>query len=162
MIDEKLINEHISKQTLYKLEEVIQSQKEKYDSDKYYFDEIEALKLYKFLSKLTLDKGKKGSKVNLLRFQFEVLTSILCVKDRETGFRRFKEAHLNIGRKNGKGSLVAWIIIYLYFTDSTYGAEYIIVANDIKQASNLFNTIHLTIRNNKTLRKYVKITESKT
>jgi len=161
MISEKLINEHISKQTLYKLEEVIQSQKEKYDSDKYYFDEIEALKLYKFLSKLTLDKGKKGSKVNLLRFQFEVLTSILCVKDRETGFRRFKEAHLNIGRKNGKGSLVAWIIIYLYFTDNTYGAEYIIVANDIKQASNLFNTIHLTIRNNKTLRKYVKITESK-
>jgi phage terminase large subunit-like protein len=161
MIDEKLINEHISKQTMYKLEEVIQSQKEKYDSDKYYFDEIEALKLYKFLSKLTLDKGKKGSKVNLLRFQFEVLTSILCVKDRETGFRRFKEAHLNIGRKNGKGSLVAWIIIYLYFTDNTYGAEYIIVANDIKQASNLFNTIHLTIRNNKTLRKYVKITESK-
>lgn len=161
MIDEKLINEHISKQTQYKLEEVIQAQKEKYDSDKYYFDEIEALKLYKFLSKLTLDKGKKGSKVKLLRFQFEVLTSILCVKNRETGFRRFKEAHLNIGRKNGKGSLVAWIIIYLYFTDNTYGAEYIIVANDIKQASNLFNTIHLTIRNNKTLRKYVKITESK-
>lgn len=161
MISEKLINEHISKQTMYKLEEVIQSQKEKYDSDKYYFDEIEALKLYKFLSKLTLDKGKKGSKVKLLRFQFEVLTSILCVKDRETGFRRFKEAHLNIGRKNGKGSLVSWVIIYLYFTDNTYGAEYIIVANDIKQASNLFNTIHLTIRNNKTLRKYVKITESK-
>lgn len=40
MIDEKLINEHISKQTQYKLEEVIQAQKEKYDSDKYYFDEI--------------------------------------------------------------------------------------------------------------------------
>jgi phage terminase large subunit-like protein len=83
------------------------------------------------------------------------------VKSRETGFRRFKEAHLNIGRKNGKGSLVAWIIIYLYFTEDVYGAEYIIVANDIKQATNLFNTIFQTIKGNRTLRKYVKITESK-
>lgn len=155
------IDKNINIQNNYLLEKVILEQKEKYDDDIYYFDENEALKLYKFLSKLTLDKGKKGQKVKLLKFQFEILTSILCVKNRKTGFRRFKEAHLNIGRKNGKGSLVAWIIIYLYYTDSTYGAEYIIVANDIKQATNLFNTIKLTITNNATLKKYVKITDSK-
>ena len=163
--DEIKIKEHLDKKILiqkeYILDKVITNQKEKYDDEKYFFDENEARKIFKFLSKLTLDKGKKGSKVKLLRFQFEILTSILCVKNRETGFRRFKEAHLNIGRKNGKGSLVAWIIIYLYFTQDTYGAEYIIVANDIKQATNLFNTIKLTINNNKTLRKYVKITDSK-
>ncbi|MBO3322909.1 terminase large subunit [Clostridium perfringens] len=163
--DEIKIKEHLNKKILiqkeYILDKVITNQKEKYDDEKYFFDENEARKIFKFLSKLTLDKGKKGSKVKLLRFQFEILTSILCVKNRETGFRRFKEAHLNIGRKNGKGSLVAWIIIYLYFTQDTYGAEYIIVANDIKQATNLFNTIKLTINNNKTLRKYVKITDSK-
>ncbi|MDK0850790.1 terminase large subunit [Clostridium perfringens] len=163
--DEIKIKEHLNKKILiqkeYILDKVIDQQKEKYDNEKYFFDENEARKIFKFLSKLTLDKGKKGSKVKLLRFQFEILTSILCVKNRETGFRRFKEAHLNIGRKNGKGSLVAWIIIYLYFTQDTYGAEYIIVANDIKQATNLFNTIKLTINNNKTLRKYVKITDSK-
>ncbi|MBI6052343.1 terminase large subunit [Clostridium perfringens] len=163
--DEIKIKEHLNKKILiqkeYILDKVINQQKEKYDNEKYFFDENEARKIFKFLSKLTLDKGKKGSKVKLLRFQFEILTSILCVKNRETGFRRFKEAHLNIGRKNGKGSLVAWIIIYLYFTQDTYGAEYIIVANDIKQATNLFNTIKLTINNNKTLRKYVKITDSK-
>lgn len=155
------IEENINTQKNYILEKIILKQKEKYDNEDYYFDEEEALKLFKFLSKLTLDKGKKGQKVKLLKFQFEILTSILCVKNRETGFRKFKEAHLNIGRKNGKGSLVAWIIIYLYYTDQTYGAEYIIVANDIKQATNLFNTIQLTINNNKTLKKYVKITESK-
>lgn len=161
----KEITEYIDKnvciQKNYILEKVISKQKEKYNDENYYFDEKEALKIFKFLSKLTLDKGKKGQKVKLLRFQFEILTSILCVKNRKTDLRRFKEAHLNIGRKNGKGSLVAWIIIYLYFTQDTYGAEYIIVANDIKQATNLFNTIKLTINNNKTLKKYVKITESK-
>ncbi|HAT4225067.1 terminase large subunit [Clostridium perfringens] len=145
----------------YAFDFVIEKQKEKYDDEIFFFDVDEANKLFKFLSKLTLDKGKKGQKIKLLKFQFEILTSILCVKNRETGFRRFKEAHLNIGRKNGKGSLVAWIIIYLYFTQDTYGAEYIIVANDIKQATNLFNTIKLTINNNRTLRKYVKITNSK-
>ncbi|ELC8344096.1 terminase large subunit [Clostridium perfringens] len=148
-------------QKKYAFDFVIEKQKEKYDDEIFFFDVDEANKLFKFLSKLTLDKGKKGQKIKLLKFQFEILTSILCVKNRETGFRRFKEAHLNIGRKNGKGSLVAWIIIYLYFTQDTYGAEYIIVANDIKQATNLFNTIKLTINNNRTLRKYVKITNSK-
>lgn len=158
---ESVVKEHADKQVNYALENAIKEQQEKYDNDKYYFDVEEAYKVFKFMQKLTLDKGKKGAKVKLLKFQFKILTSILCVKSRETGFRRFKEAHLNIGRKNGKGSIVAWIIIYLYFTDDTFGAEYIIVANDIKQATNLFNTINMTIRNNKTLRKYVKITESK-
>lgn len=158
---ESVVKEHADKQVNYALENAIKEQQEKYDNDKYYFDVEEAYKVFKFMQKLTLDKGKKGAKVKLLKLQFKILTSILCVKSRETGFRRFKEAHLNIGRKNGKGSIVAWIIIYLYFTDDTFGAEYIIVANDIKQATNLFNTINMTIRNNKTLRKYVKITESK-
>lgn len=157
----KIIADHVEFETNYKVEDIISEQKSKYDDDEFYFDENEARKVYKFLSKLTLDKGKRGSKIKLLRFQYKLLTSILCVKEKETGFRRFKEAHFNIGRKNGKGSLVAWIIIYLFFTEDVYGAEYIIVANDIKQATNLFNTIYLTIRNNKTLRKYVKITESK-
>ena len=157
----KLTTSHIEEQLNYKLDKVIEEQKAKWENDKYYFDVEEAYKLYNFLSKLILDKGKKGQKIKLLKFQFKILTGILCVRCRDTGFRRFKEAHLNIGRKNGKGSLVAWIIIYLYFTDSTFGAEYIIVANDIKQATNLFNTIMITIKANKTLKKYCKITESK-
>lgn len=160
-LDLKLIEENIEYQTNYKLEEAIKSQQEKYDNEKYYFDVDEAYKVYKFISKLTLDKGKKGQKVKLLRFQFNILTSILCVKNRDTGFRRFKEAHLNIGRKNGKGSLVNWIMVYLFFTEPVYGAEYIIVANTRDQATNLYNSILITIKNNSTLRKYVKITESK-
>lgn len=157
----EMLKVHVDEQLNYKLEKAIQEQKAKYDNDKYFFDEDEARKLFKFLSKLTLDKGKKGQKIKLLKFQFIILSSLLCVKHRDTGFRRFKEAHLNIGRKNGKGSLVAWVIIYLFFTSTEYGAEYILIANDLKQATNLFNTIMITINANKTLKKYCKITESK-
>lgn len=160
-LDLSLVEKNIEYQANYKLEEAIKLQQKKYDNDKYFFDGDEANKVYKFISKLTLDKGKRGQKVKLLRFQFNILTSILCVKNRETGFRRFKEAHLNIGRKNGKGSLVNWIMVYLFFTEPVYGAEYIIVANTRDQATNLFNSILITIKSNKTLKKYVKITESK-
>ena len=159
--DLEIINNNINYQKNYKLDAVLKDLQKKYDDEKYYFDVKEAKKVYKFISKLTLDKGKKGQKVKLLRFQFEIITSILCVKNKETGFRRFKEGHFNISRKNGKGSLIAWIMIYLFFTEKVFGAEYIIVANTREQASNLYNTILVTIKNNECLRQHVKITESK-
>lgn len=161
MMDLKVIEKNKKYQTVYKLEDAILEQQKKYDNDKYFFDVEEAHKLFNFISMLTLDKGKKGQKVKLLRFQFNILSGILCVKSRETGLRKVKECHLNIGRKNGKGSIVAWIIIYLFFTEEVYGAEYIIVANTREQATNLYNSILVIINNNRVLKRHVKITESK-
>ncbi|OLS02890.1 terminase large subunit [Tissierella creatinophila] len=158
---EDLKNKHIREQTQYDLDELIEELKVKWESDKYYYDEEEARKFYTFITKLELDKGVKGQKIQPLRFQFIHTSEILCVKDKENNRRRYREALLDISRKNGKGSLVSWIAVYLYFTDPTFGAEYIIVANDIKQATNLFKTMQLMINNNSTLRKHVKITESK-
>lgn len=151
---------HIEEQTDYNLDELIEELKKKWNGPQYYYDEDEARKFYKFITKLHLDKGKKGQKIKPLKFQFEITSEILCVKSKETGFRKHREALLDIPRKNGKGSLVSWIAVYLYFTDPTFGAEYIIIANDIKQATNLFNTMQLMIKGNRTLKKNVKITES--
>ncbi|RXI57252.1 terminase large subunit [Clostridium tetani] len=156
----KLIEEHIKEQIEYNLDELIGELKKKWDTDKTYYDVEEARNFYKFISKLNLDKGKKGQKIKPLKFQFIHTSEILCVKNKETKLRQHREALLDISRKNGKGSLVSWIAVYLYFTDPTFGAEYIIVANDKKQAGNLFNTIQLMIKTNKTLSKHVKITES--
>ncbi|NBI05772.1 terminase TerL endonuclease subunit [Senegalia massiliensis] len=155
-----LKEKHVKEQTEYNLDDLIEELKIKWDYDNFYYDEEEARKFYKFITKLQLDKGVKGQKIKPLKFQFIHTSEILCVKDKNTGFRKHREALLDISRKNGKGSLVSWIAVYLYFTDPTYGAEYIIVANDIKQATNLFNTMNLMIKGNKTLKKNVKITES--
>ncbi len=151
---------HVIEQTQYNLDELIKELKIKWESEKYFYDEEEARKFYKFITKLELDKGKKGQKIQPLKFQFIHTSEILCVKSKETKLRKHREALLDIPRKNGKGSLVSWIGVYLYFTDPTFGAEYIIVANDKKQATNLFNTMKLMIENNSTLKKHVKITES--
>lgn len=156
-----LIQKNVEYQKNYDINEVIQELKEKWNTEEYYYDEEDALNFYKFVSKLQLDKGKKGQKINLLRFQFITCTEILCVRNKVTNLKKHKECLLDIARKNSKGTIVAVIITYLFFTDSTFGAEYIIVANDKSQATNLFNTIQLMIKNNNVLRKYVKITESR-
>lgn len=155
-----LIEQNVREQTEYNLDELIKELQQKWDDDEYYYDDVEALKFYNFANRLQLDKGKKGQTISLLKFQFETLTEILCVKVRKTNLRKHKECLLDIARKNSKGTITALIIIYMYFTDATFGAEYIIVANDVKQAKNLFNTISLMIKTNKTLKKYVKITDS--
>ncbi|WP_414632247.1 terminase large subunit [Clostridium sp. UBA1652] len=160
MILEDYKLKHIEEQTNYSLDDLIEELKNKWNSDKFFYDEEEARRFYKFISKLELDKGKKGQKIKPLKFQFIITSELLCVKNKDTKLRKHREALLDISRKNGKGSLVSWIAVYLYFTDPAYGAQYIIVANDKKQATNLFDTIQLMIKNNKTLKKHVKITES--
>lgn len=151
---------YIEEQINYDLDKLIEELKLKWNTDNFYYDEEEARKFYRFITQLHLDKGVKGAKIKPLKFQFVITSEILCVKSKGLNLRKHREALLDIPRKNGKGSLVSWIAVYLYFTDPTFGAEYIIVANDKKQAMNLFNTIQLMIKGNKTLRKNVKITES--
>lgn len=160
--DEELeyIDNYALSQREWNLDTEIKNQCSKWDDDTYYFDESECRKFVLFVSKLQLDKGKKGQFISLLKFQFEILTDILCVKNRETNFRRFTKCFLDIGRKNGKGTIVALAEIYLYFTSSVYGGEYILVANTAKQAANLFTTIKLMIQNNDTLKKHCKIRDS--
>lgn len=139
----------------------IKELKQKYDNDKYYFDEEEAIKFYNFVSKLELDKGTKGQKINLYKFQFDICTSILCVKRKSDNLRRFREAHINMSRKNGKSLLVSLIMTYLYFCKIEYGSENLIAANSREQAGLLFDTIKYMIIKNKILSKNCKITDSR-
>ena len=100
--DLQLISDHVKNQTEYDLDTVIEELVGKWDDEKYFFDVDEAHKFYKFITKLELDKGVKGQKIKPLRFEFETCTEILCVKSRVNSKRRFREALLDIGRKNGK------------------------------------------------------------
>ncbi|WP_432408550.1 terminase large subunit [Wukongibacter sp. M2B1] len=151
----------IDQQKNWTFEKVIKKLQAKYDNDKYYYDKDEAIKFYKFSSKLELDKGKKGQTIELLKFQFEICSSIICVKRRSDNLRRFREVHINIPRKNGKSFIIALIVTYLYFCHNEYGSETIISANSSQQASLLFNTIQHMVKHNATLSKHVKITDSR-
>lgn len=160
-MEEDYASKQIAEQTSGNIILWIQQLKQKYDDDKYYYDSDEALRFNKFVGKLELDKGKKGEKIKLLKFQFEICTSIICVKSRETNLRRFRECHINVPRKQGKSFMIACIVTYLYFCKNEFGSETIISANSTQQASLLFNTIHHMIKTNKILKKHVKITDSR-
>ncbi|WP_256761417.1 terminase large subunit [Cohnella sp. WQ 127256] len=151
----------IAIQTSGNIEQWIEQLKVKYNDEKYYYDDIEARKFHTFISKLELDKGKKGQKINLLKFQFDICTSIICVKRRIDKFRRYREAHINIPRKNGKGFIISCIITYLYYCKNEFGSAILVTANTTKQASELFDTIKYMIDNNKTLKKFVHIKDSR-
>ena len=133
----------------------------KWDTEEYYYDVEEAKKVFKFVSKLTNDRGASRN-FDLLEFQFEIITEILCVKRRSDGKRKHREAHINIPRKNGKSFLAAIIVVYLFFCQRhIFGALFILTANTTKQAGELYGTVEHFIKANKTLRRYCKITSSK-
>lgn len=97
-------NEEVTTENLDKLLEI---QKSIWENEKYYFDEKEFRRIYKFSKKLTPDKGKRNGKLALLIFQFNIITDILCVKKKADKLRRFNEVHINIPRKMEKVSLSA-------------------------------------------------------
>ena len=66
----------------------------KWDNEEYYYDVEEATKIFKFVSKLTNDRGA-SRQFELLEFQFEIITEILCVKRRSDGKRKHREEKLN-------------------------------------------------------------------
>lgn len=133
----------------------------KWDNEEYYYDVEEATKVFKFVSKLTNDRGA-SRQFELLEFQFEIITEILCVKRRSDGKRKHREAHINIPRKNGKSFLAAIIVVYLFFCQRhIFGALFILTANTTKQAGELYATVEHFIKTNKTLRRYCKITSSR-
>lgn len=157
---DKLVQENIKKQN-FKLEELIKELKEKWDDEKYYYDENEARNIYKYIGLLKNDKGK-SRKFTVLRFQFEIISEILCVKRRKDNLRRFTEAHINVGRKNGKSFLVGIIMSYLFFCQKNiFGALFIITGNTTKQATELYNTFKNFVNSNKATARRCKITDSK-
>lgn len=157
---DNLIQDNKIKQS-FQLDKINQEMQNKWDDDTYYFDIKESGKIYKYISLLKNDKGT-SRKFTILRFQFEIIVEILCVKRRKDNLRRFREAHINVGRKNSKSFLVGIIMSYLYFHQKNiFGALFIITGNTTKQASELFNTFKAFVNSNKALKRRCKITDSK-
>lgn len=145
--------------TTKNIDELMSLQGQLWNNDKYYYDTKEARRFIKFTRKLTPDKGKRGNKLRLLVFQFQNCTDILCVKSKATGRRRFREALIDVARKNGKSFVVGLIVTYLYFFDAEYGGEFIIASVSRNLANLLYNQVMHFIENTP-LENYCKIRKS--
>lgn len=156
---EQLLEENRNKQKL-ELEPFLIKMQERWNNDKYYYDVEEARNVFKYISLLKNDKGT-SRKFTILVFQFEIISEILCVKHRKSKLRRFREAHINIARKNSKSFLIGIILSYLFFCQKKiFGALFIITGNTTKQATELYNTFKAFVNSNRALRKRCKILDS--
>ena len=103
---------------------------------KYFYDEKRAMHAVTFIEKFCKhSKGKWGGKPVILElWQKAFICALFGVLKKATGKRRFNEAILLIGRKNGKSLLASAISIYMMIADGEAGAECYAVATKRDQA----------------------------
>lgn len=114
----------------------------KFDKDKYYFDEQAAKGVVKFIENhIRHIKGpQSGQLIKLENWQKEdIIYPLFGIKDKITGFRRFKFAYIEVAKKNGKSALLSAIILVVLLFDKDEGAEIFSAASTRDQAKIVFS-----------------------
>lgn len=110
------------------------------------FDSAAADRAMRFIASFRHYKGEfAGQKLKLEDWQKFVLSNIFGWKRKSTGKRRFKYAHIEVPRKNGKTLLAAGIALYLLCADREGGAEIYNAATKKDQAMILFKDSRVLI-----------------
>ena len=95
----------------------------------------------------------------LMPWQEQIVRDLFGIVDAD-GYRQFRTAYVEVGKKNGKSELAAAIALYLLFADGEAGAEVYSCAADINQASIVFNTARAIIKQCPDLRALSKLVPS--
>jgi len=107
-----------------------------------YFDAGEAEKAIKFISHLKHFTGKHDNKNFILEpWQIFIIANIFGWTIKATGLRRFNNAYIEIGRKNGKTALAAAISLYCLIAEGEANAEVVLAANSREQAKICFDAV---------------------
>ncbi len=108
----------------------------------YIYDTTEAHKRIKFMQSLCLQSKHPyfGKPLELMPFQLAFWEALYSFKMRETGMRRFVEALLEIGRKNGKSTMLAGDGNTDLFV-GVGGSEICCASNDDRQAKYIWREI---------------------
>lgn len=123
------------------------------------FNEQRANEPINFIQMLKLTDDFYGQPFLLQEWQKEVLSNVYgTVKD--TGYRQYKRAYLEIPKKNGKSTLISALAVYHLTCDSEEG-QIFCCASDRGQATIIYKAAVSMIEQNKTLSKLFKITDSR-
>lgn len=109
-----------------------------------YFDEEAAQHAVDFFGFLRHTKGIWAKKVEtsgflLAPWQVFIVANLFGWHRLDNGQRRFREAHIELARKNGKSTFIAGIGLYMLFADGEPGAEVYSAATTKEQASIIFD-----------------------
>ena len=106
----------------------------------YRFDEEKADQAIRIVKALKHTSGTYGGKpFDLQPFQAFVLAMLFGWVNKDTGYRRFTKAYVEMARKGGKSELAAAIEIIGAFFDGEHAAQVYTVANTRDQAGYVYN-----------------------
>ncbi len=116
----------------------------------YRFDDEQAYKAINFIQLLPHTKDKwaaRNEKLHLEPWQCFVVGSIFGWVRKSDGLRRFREAYVEVPRKNGKSHIAAGIGIKCMVADDVHGAEVYAGATTEKQAWEVFRPARIMAKN---------------
>jgi phage terminase large subunit-like protein len=110
----------------------------------YRFNPKKVEKVCKFISQLRHIKGKwAGTEIKLEPWQIFFLANVFGWERKSDGLRRFREAYLEVPRKNAKSTIAAGIGLYMLTADGEPGSEVYAGATTEKQAWEVFTPARL-------------------
>jgi phage terminase large subunit-like protein len=118
-----------------------------------------------FLEKLPHVKGKwarTGQLLVLSDWQVFCVVNIYGWHYVDTGLRRFNEAYICVGRKNGKTFLIAGLGLGHLVIDNEFGAEVYCGASTKSQAMEVFSPARLMLKYKEKISKHFGVTVNKT
>lgn len=125
-------------------------------------DEAKAQQVLAFMSLLKDPKGgslQRRAAIKWLPWQQKLFTDLFATMNAD-GRRKYREAFVEIPRKNGKTTTIAAGVVYQLFMNPEYGQEIYSAANDRDQAALVFNMAASMIRANPSLKKLCRIYDS--
>lgn len=121
-----------------------------------------ALRVKTFCENLKCTQGEwAGHTIKLMPWQWEEVILPLFGTLKKDGLRQYRYCYLEIPKKSGKSPLAAMLGLYGLCADGEASPEVYIAAADISQASYVFRYAAQMVRENLTLRKRLKIVDSR-
>ncbi|MFT8392389.1 MAG: terminase large subunit [Liquorilactobacillus ghanensis] len=116
------------------------------------FDEEKAWRPIRFIEKKCKPSKGDFNRLVLQPWQHFIVGSMFGWVDKKTGYRRFREALIFLGRKNGKTTLESGLADYMAGFDGENGPNCYVLANSQKQAGILFEEARTMITSSPWLR----------
>lgn len=156
VVNEKILaNEWVTKACARHLADL-----ERGDDYPYRFDKVKAVEAINFIELLPHTKGRwaqKRERLILEPWQLFIVGCLFGWVHKETGLRRFREAYIEVPRKNGKSILAAAIGLYMFVDPTDFGNEVYAGATTEKQAWEVFRPARIMCKNTPDLCDYYGI-----
>jgi phage terminase large subunit-like protein len=127
-----------------------------------YFDEAQGMRPIEFIEKFCRQsKGRwAGKPLTLLDWQRSFIMRLFGWRA-PSGLRRFRTAYLEVGKKNGKSTMMSALVIYLLLADKEGAPEIYLNAVDREQASIVFDEAARMVESSPYFTKWLEVTKSK-